>query len=111
MGAASARRRHEVETPYSPQRLVGCQETPPSGAHPGWQRYNQSESGQASQQRYRESAQGLANQQRYRESAQGQQYPNARFTFNRGDGAQRGTFKGVWLNAEHTEWALEKEQQ
>jgi hypothetical protein len=25
--------------------------------------------------------------------------------------AQRGTFKGMWLNAERTEWALEKEQQ
>jgi hypothetical protein len=40
-----------------------------------------------------------------------QRFPNARFHFNSGDGAQRGTFKGVWLNAEHTEWALEKEQQ
>ncbi len=25
--------------------------------------------------------------------------------------AQRGTFKGVWHNAERSEWALEKEQQ
>jgi hypothetical protein len=40
-----------------------------------------------------------------------EQFPNARFHFNSGDGAQRGTFKGVWLNKEHTEWALEKEQQ
>jgi hypothetical protein len=38
-------------------------------------------------------------------------FPNARFTFKHGPGAQRGTFKGVWLNKEHTEWALEKEQQ
>ncbi len=28
-----------------------------------------------------------------------------------GPTAQRGTFKGVWLNEEHTEWALEEEQQ
>jgi hypothetical protein len=27
-----------------------------------------------------------------------EQFPNARFHFNGGDGAQRGTFKGVWLN-------------
>jgi hypothetical protein len=39
------------------------------------------------------------------------QFPTARFHFNSGDCAQRGTFKGVWLNKEHTEWALEKEQQ
>jgi hypothetical protein len=38
-------------------------------------------------------------------------FPNARFTFASGPGAQRGTFKGVWLNADRTEWALEKEQQ
>jgi hypothetical protein len=37
-----------------------------------------------------------------------EQFPNARFHFNSGDGAQRGTFKGVWLNKEHTEWALER---
>ncbi len=36
-------------------------------------------------------------------------FPNARFTFNSGPGAQRGTFKGVWLNKEHNEWALQKE--
>jgi hypothetical protein len=36
-------------------------------------------------------------------------FPNARFTFASGPGAQRGTFKGVWLNKEQTEWALEKE--
>jgi hypothetical protein len=40
-----------------------------------------------------------------------EQFPDARFTFKHGPGAQRGTFKGVWLNKEHTEWALEKEQQ
>jgi hypothetical protein len=34
-----------------------------------------------------------------------------RFHFNSGPTAQRGTFKGVWLNEEHTEWALEEEQQ
>jgi hypothetical protein len=39
------------------------------------------------------------------------QFPNARFHFNSGRQAQQGTFKGVWLNKEHTEWALEKEQQ
>ncbi len=38
-------------------------------------------------------------------------YPNARFHFNSGPAAQRGTFKGLWLNKEHTEWALEEEQQ
>jgi hypothetical protein len=38
------------------------------------------------------------------------QFPNARFHFNSGRQAQQGTFKGVWLNKEHTEWALEKEQ-
>jgi hypothetical protein len=37
-------------------------------------------------------------------------FPNARFHFKSGPLAQRGTFKGVWLNAERTEWALEKEQ-
>jgi hypothetical protein len=36
-------------------------------------------------------------------------FPNARFLFKKGHLAQRGTFKGVWLNAEQTEWALEKE--
>jgi hypothetical protein len=35
----------------------------------------------------------------------------ARFHFKSGPLAQRGTFKGVWLNVERTEWALEKEQQ
>ncbi len=40
-----------------------------------------------------------------------EQFPNARFHFNSGLPAQQGTFKGAWLNAEHTEWALEKEQQ
>ncbi len=39
------------------------------------------------------------------------QFPNARFHFKKGLLAQQGTFKGVWLNKEHTEWALEKEQQ
>jgi hypothetical protein len=38
-------------------------------------------------------------------------FPNARFTFASAPGAQRGTFKGVWLNAERTEWALEKEEE
>ncbi len=38
-------------------------------------------------------------------------FPDARFHFKSGRLAQQGTFKGVWLNAEHTEWALEKEQQ
>jgi hypothetical protein len=37
-----------------------------------------------------------------------EQFPDARFTFKHGPGAQRGTFRGVWLNKEHTEWALEK---
>jgi hypothetical protein len=36
---------------------------------------------------------------------------NVRFRFKSGLLAQRGTFKGVWLNKERTEWALEKEQQ
>jgi hypothetical protein len=40
-----------------------------------------------------------------------EQFPDARFHFKNGLLAQRGTFKGVWLNAEHTEWALEEEQQ
>jgi hypothetical protein len=40
-----------------------------------------------------------------------EQFPNARFHFKSGLLDQRGTFKGVWLNKEHTEWALEKEQQ
>ncbi len=40
-----------------------------------------------------------------------EQFPNARFHFKKGRPGQRGTFKGVWLNKEHTEWALEKEQQ
>jgi hypothetical protein len=40
-----------------------------------------------------------------------EQYPNARFTFASGPPAQRGTFKGVWLNEERTEWALEKEEE
>ncbi len=40
-----------------------------------------------------------------------EQFPNARFHFNSGRQAQQGTFKGVWLNKEHTEWALEEEQQ
>jgi hypothetical protein len=40
-----------------------------------------------------------------------QQFPNARFHFNSGRPAQQGTFKGVWLNEERTEWALEEEQQ
>jgi hypothetical protein len=31
-----------------------------------------------------------------------------RFHFNSGRLAQQGTFKGVWLNKERTEWALEK---
>jgi hypothetical protein len=39
------------------------------------------------------------------------QFPDVRFLFKRGPLAQRRTFKGVWLNAERTEWALEKEQQ
>ncbi len=38
-----------------------------------------------------------------------EQFPNARFHFKSGLLAQRGTFKGVWLNEEHTEWALEKQ--
>jgi hypothetical protein len=40
-----------------------------------------------------------------------EQFPNARFHFNSDRLAQQGTFKGVWLNEEHTEWALEEEQQ
>ncbi len=40
-----------------------------------------------------------------------EQFPNARFHFKSGRIDQQGTFKGVWLNAERTEWALEKEQQ
>jgi hypothetical protein len=40
-----------------------------------------------------------------------EQFPDARFPFKSGRIAQQGTFKGVWLNAERTEWALEKEQQ
>jgi hypothetical protein len=36
------------------------------------------------------------------------QFPDARFHFNSGPLAQRGTFKGVWLNEERTEWALER---
>ena len=40
-----------------------------------------------------------------------EQFPNARFHFKSGPGAQQGTYKGVWLNEEHTEWALEEEQQ
>ncbi len=38
-------------------------------------------------------------------------FPNARFHFKSGRTAQQGTFKGLWLNKEHTEWALEKEEQ
>jgi hypothetical protein len=38
-------------------------------------------------------------------------FPDARFHFNTSNLAQQGTFKGVWLNDEWTEWALEKEQQ
>jgi hypothetical protein len=34
-----------------------------------------------------------------------------RFRFKTGNLAQRGTFKGVWLDEERTVWALEKEQQ
>ncbi len=37
-----------------------------------------------------------------------EQFPNVRFHFKKGRPAQRGTFKGVWLNKEHTEWALER---
>ncbi len=37
-----------------------------------------------------------------------EQFPNARFHFKKGRLAQQGTFKGVWLNEEHTEWALER---
>jgi hypothetical protein len=37
-----------------------------------------------------------------------EQFPNARFHFNSGRRAQQGTFKGVWLNRERTEWALER---
>jgi hypothetical protein len=40
-----------------------------------------------------------------------EQFPDARFHFKSSNLAQQGTFKGVWLNEEHTEWALEKEQQ
>ncbi len=40
-----------------------------------------------------------------------EQFPDARFHFKSGRLDQQGTFKGVWLNKEHTEWALEKEQQ
>jgi hypothetical protein len=40
-----------------------------------------------------------------------EQFPDARFHFNGGLLDQQGTFKGVWLNKEHTEWALGKEQQ
>ncbi len=40
-----------------------------------------------------------------------EQFRNARFHFKSGLLDQQGTFKGVWLNAERTEWALEKEQQ
>jgi hypothetical protein len=36
-----------------------------------------------------------------------EQFPNVRSHFNSGLD-QRGTFKGVWLNKEHTEWALER---
>ncbi len=84
--------------PYSPQHLVGCQETPTSGAHP--------RSATASPPRGRplRRPDGAA-------ARVPQAVPNARFTFASGPQAQRGTFKGVWLNAERTEWALEKEQQ
>jgi hypothetical protein len=37
-----------------------------------------------------------------------EQFPNARFDFRSGAFAQRGTFKGMWLNKERTEWALEE---
>ncbi len=39
-----------------------------------------------------------------------EQHPNARFHFKSGPLAQRGTFKGVWLDEEWTVWALEKEE-
>jgi hypothetical protein len=37
-----------------------------------------------------------------------EQFPDARFHFKSGPLAQRGTFKGVWLNEEWTAWALER---
>jgi hypothetical protein len=37
-----------------------------------------------------------------------EQFPNARFHFNSGRLDQQGMFKGVWLNEERTEWALER---
>jgi hypothetical protein len=36
-------------------------------------------------------------------------FPNARFTFGSGPASQRGTFKGVWLNEDEDEWALQME--
>jgi hypothetical protein len=60
------------------------------------QRYQQSDKGKATAQAYDQSDKGKAAKQRYDQSV-----PTL----------DQGTFKGVWLNAEHTEWALEKEQQ
>ncbi len=37
-----------------------------------------------------------------------EQFPDARFHFKNNNLAQRGTFKGVWLNEERTAWALER---
>ncbi len=37
-------------------------------------------------------------------------FPNARFHFKSVHKAQQGTFKGVWLNEDKTEWALERLQ-
>jgi hypothetical protein len=37
-----------------------------------------------------------------------EQFPDVRFHFKSSNLAQRGTFKGVWLNAERTEWTLQK---
>jgi hypothetical protein len=37
-----------------------------------------------------------------------EQFPNARFHFKSGPLAQRGTFKGVWLDEDEGVWALER---
>jgi hypothetical protein len=68
------------------------------------QRYEQSAKGQAALQRYNQSDKGQARKQRREDKL-------AAFHFKSGRLDQQGTFKGVWLNAERTEWALEKEQQ
>jgi hypothetical protein len=86
--------------------LVGCQqETPPTSAHPTSATTSPPRGGSRGP---RGPASSAARGGPSAPRPLVEQFPDARFHFNRGPLAQRVSFKGVWLNAEWADWALLK---